>query len=318
MNTSQNILITGAMRSGTTYVGQVLEKAGGFTYFHEPFKNKHGITGIDHWFPFYLSNDYAEKVDNFFKGNSKFRIRKHKGNKIWEYYYKKIFGNRDQIKYRNYFKNKNTTAKKLLLKDPLAAFLSNYIYSKNNAKVVIVVRHPMAFYYSKKQKGWDFDFNNFLEQPELIDKYLKEEVPLMEKAKNSGYEYRIGLLWKCIYKVLTAFENEHGNETGWIVMKHEDILESPIESFQILCDKLEIQFTDAMRTFILETSFNKTKTLSQENQIHDFKRDSLALKDYWKKNVSLEQCEIIYGLTKEVADLYYPETSWELSINTSA
>ena len=299
------------MRSGTTYLGKVLEEANDFTYFHEPFKNKHGIEGINHWFPFYLSNNYAQKVDEFFDGNAKFRVKKHNGNRPWEYYIKKIIGNRDQIKYRNFFKDKNKT-KKLLLKDPLASFLSNYIFNKGYAKVIVMVRHPMSFYYSKQQKGWDFDFKNFLEQNELIEFYLKDEMTEMQKAANLSYEQRIGLLWRCIYKVLTAFSNEHTNKKEWIVVKHEDILQSPMDFFQTLCEQLQIQFTAQMKTFVLETSSNNNKVLASENKVHDFVRDTRVLKDYWKQNISEGQMKVIQGITADIADLYYEKDTWQL------
>jgi hypothetical protein len=306
-----NLVIVGAMRSGTTYVGKVLEESNEYTYFHEPFKNKHGIEGINHWFPFSLSNNYDQKVDDFFLGRAKFRIKRHKGNKFWEYYLKKLLGNRDQIRYRNFFRDK-TPSKNLLLKDPLASFLSNYIFNKGYANVIVMIRHPMSFYYSKKQKGWDFDFTNFLNQKELIDLYFKDELKEMQRARSLTYEYRIGLLWRCVYKVLTTFSNEHKNKKGWIVVRHEDILQSPAEIFQSLCNQLQIRFTEKMRVFIEETSSNDNKILASENKLHDFMRNSGALKDYWKQRVdNREHVKIIREMTADIADLYFEKDSWQ-------
>lgn len=310
MNTSSNILITGAPRSGTTYVGKVLEQNNSYIYFHEPFRDNHGIWGIRHRFPFAQSFNYAEIVDKFFYGNAKFIVKWHQQNTIWKYYIKKLIGNTDQIKYRKYFKKK-TSSKNLLLKDPIASFLSDYIFSKGYAKVIVMVRHPMALYYSLKQKGSDFDFINFLEQEELVETYLKEEIALMKNAHNLSYEERIALFWKCIYKVLITFGNKHQDKTGWLIVKHEDISNSPINFFQALCDRLKIQFTEEMKIYITETSYHKGKVLAQNNALHDFKRDSSALKDYWKHMVTEEQTKIIYNITSDISDLFYDKSSWQ-------
>src|SRR3954447_20442649 len=115
-NMNKNILVTGAPRSGTTYVGKVLEKTNSYTYFHEPFRIDHGIVGINHRFPYSQSFNYSKNVDEFFEGCSKFLAKKHTNNKIWEYAIKKLIGNRDQIKYRQYFRNTSSSTN-LLLKD---------------------------------------------------------------------------------------------------------------------------------------------------------------------------------------------------------
>ena len=311
MNLEKNILITGAPRSGTTYIGKVLEKADNYVYFHEPFRDNHGIRGINHRFPFTQSFNYSEIVDKFFNGGAKFLVKKHAENKDWEYYVKKLIGNKDQITYRKFFRNKKES-KNLLLKDPIASFLSDYIFTKGYAKVVIVVRHPMAFYYSLKQKESDFDFTNFLDQKELIEVYLKDEVKLMTIANELKYEERIALLWRCIYKVLTAAGNKHQNEDGWLVVLHENISTAPIDFFQTLCSKLQIDFNKKMEDFVIDTSYNKGKILAEGNVRHDFKRDSNALKDYWKQKVTKEQVKMIYDITSDVSDLFYDKNSWQL------
>jgi hypothetical protein len=308
---NKNVLVTGAPRSGTTYIGKVLEKANSYVYFHEPFRIDHGIAGINHRFPYSQSFNYNKSVDEFFAGGSRFVVKKHANNKIWEYAFKKLIGNRDQIKYRAYFRN-TSLSKNLLLKDPTASFLTDYIFTKGYAKVIVVMRHPMAFYYSIKQKKINFDFSNFLLQKELVETYLKDEEQLIKKADSLSNEQKIALCWKCIYKVLRAMGNKHSDKNGWIVVKHEDICASPIESFQALSNQLEIEFSEEMKKYIVETSYNKGKVVAHENILHDFMRDSNALKDYWKQVVTEEQMKAIHDITSDLSLYYYDENSWTL------
>jgi len=306
-----NIVLVGVPRGGTTYIGKVLEKTNAYTYFHEPFRINHGISSIDHWFPFSQSFNYSKIVDEFFNGSSKFVIKRHPQNKIWEYYLKKLIGNRDQVKYRKHFLH-TRSSKSLLIKDPTASFLCDYIFNKKYAKIIIVVRHPMAFYCSVKQKRSEFDFKSLLAQNELIEMYLKEESIFLKNVNDLSYEQRAALLWRCIYKVLIAMKNKYADrEDDWILVRHEDVCDSPLESLQTLCRRLNIQFTEETERFIIETSYNKGKILAKGNILHDFKRDSSALKDYWKKMVTDTETKNIYDITSDLASLFYDKSSWQ-------
>ena len=97
----------------------------------------------------------------------------------------------------------------------------------------------------------NFDFTNFVAQKELIETYLKDEENLINNADDLSYEQKIALCWKCIYKVLRAMGNKHCDENGWIVVKHEDICASPVESFEVLCNQLEIEFGKELKQYII-------------------------------------------------------------------
>ena len=68
MTIQKKVLVTGAMRSGTTFVGNVLACPNSLYYLHEPFNPTWGIEDADQWLAYVRDQDseYARRVDRFF------------------------------------------------------------------------------------------------------------------------------------------------------------------------------------------------------------------------------------------------------------
>jgi hypothetical protein len=63
--------------------------------------------------------------------------------------------------------------RRTLIKDPFAVFSTAWFARKLNFKVVIAVRHPLAFVSSLKRLNWPFDFQDLLDQPLLMRDHLE-------------------------------------------------------------------------------------------------------------------------------------------------
>ncbi|HBY06402.1 MAG TPA: sulfotransferase family protein, partial [Chloroflexi bacterium] len=90
-----------------------------------------------------------------------------------------------------------------LLKDPFAVFSAPWFAQALGCRVVIAVRHPLAFVSSLKRLGWDFDFLDLLAQPLLMRDHLEPYQAEME-ALLATPEDVIGqgsLLWRMVYTV---------------------------------------------------------------------------------------------------------------------
>lgn len=66
-NKKRHLLVTGSMRSGTTYVGKVLGHSPSLVRIHEPFNYARGIEGVEHWLPYWKTEcpagTYRDLVD---------------------------------------------------------------------------------------------------------------------------------------------------------------------------------------------------------------------------------------------------------------
>ncbi len=309
------ILITGSHRSGTTFVGKILSLPSSVAYVSEPFNKESGVYGVNHWYPYINSDNLnqlhyiniVEKILNF-KG-------KHKNPPLNTDVYikkvtKKLIGNKKMFYYRKaklFSRLPGKIGKRLLIKDPLAAFLSDFLAQKHNFKVLVLVRHPCAFYVSLKRLGWRFNFKDFLEQDELIENHLKDFVYLMEK-KNKSFEEEAGLLWCCIYKVLEDYRKENPD---WLFIKHEDICMEPLKIFRKIFDWAGLEFSNRIENKI--RFFTEGRSVKAENnKAHQLERDSKGVANYWKSIISNDEVDTIKDLIFRASTRYYRDNSWVL------
>jgi hypothetical protein len=252
------ILVTGCRRTGTTFLGRMLSIKKNISYIHEPFNYESGIKGlsIQSWYPYYtkeniLSRD-KEILSNLFNLkniNPKVSLGDGKTNHF-KYNISNIelikniftnFSNEDLKKriVRLFFKNRfyysflktkfNFHKKKVIIKDPIASLTSKYLVDQFDFKVIIIIRHPAAYYYSMKKQNWGVEPKNFLRQKFLLEKLSDE---LIEDIKSSEgrqeyalYEYII------IYKFLLKYLKT--NPKKFIIIKHEDLSEYPNTTLQL-------------------------------------------------------------------------------------
>lgn len=276
------VLVTGSMRSGTTFVGNVLAAADNLFYLHEPLNPVWGIESNSRWFLYVrdANDEEANIIDRLMTLNVEFRAPE-TGRPLRDTL-KKWLGVRSSwraVYYRHFAKSSS----RLLLKDPLAAFASRYMHVHHGAAVIALIRHPMAFYYSNKRLGWDFDFGQLLVQEQLLDDHLSGEVGLLHRD-DLNYPQRMGLLWRCVYKVLTTFTQEAGEEQSWVLKRHEDICTQPRKEFRDVFRRIGSSFDGEVEQFISK-HMNTSNSVKAGGKTHKLQRNSSGLVDYWRSTL---------------------------------
>jgi len=283
------ILVTGSHRSGSTWVGKMLALPSEVKYISEPFNPIIGIKKINKWFLYINDKNEAEYQSEIE------RLLKFMGD---------VPFNLPAVKY--WLNALRPGKKRPLLKDPIAAMSSDWLSSTFNMQVVVLLRHPAAFHSSLKRVNWHFDFNNFLDQTELMSDHLSSLKPLIEKP-NKTYVEEAGILWLCIYRVLDAFSQKHPD---WIVVRHEDLSRNPVEEYQKLYQKLDLEFTNKIKAEIIKTSGGHNSAEAKQGQALDLNRDSRGLIKSWQKHLSQEEIKRIRELTEPLAHKYYSDQDW--------
>ena len=194
-----------------------------------------------------------------------------------------------------------------LLKDPIALFSSEWLASQFNSQNIVLIRHPAAFVSSLLRLNWRFDFNNFLKQPVLMEKYL---FPFEKKINELSGDFleEACLLWSCLHHVIQIYKEKYPN---WIFKRHEDISRNPIKEFGEIFQKINIYFSAQIKKEIANFSASDNpREVQKEKKIHQLKRDSRANIKNWKKRLSEEQIEKIRKLTETVSNRFYNRDDW--------
>jgi hypothetical protein len=293
------ILVTGAHRSGSTWVGKIISGASNVRYVHEPF-NIH-ITRqnspINLWFQ-HANENYsfvyqAEILSYLLSFCSPYRIC-----------YRSKFENQFSTKavYNYLVELKSRLLNRTLIKDPLALFSAEWIYKTLDSDIIVIIRHPAAFVASLKRKGWTFDFTHFTQQPDLMRSipisYQNEVLDILENEKeivDQGI-----LLWNIIYATVLKYKENY--QDSWYFVKHEELSQRPFTEFEKIFQFLNLRFDKNVKDQIKKSTQAKTTSEFNRNSIENIKS--------WKEDLSVDEISQIKLGTMSVWHKYYDKRDW--------
>lgn len=285
------ILLTGAHRTGTTWLANMLALSKGMQIASEPFNLMgwaYKLDGlVDNWFT-YVPALPEEKVINAYR-------------KVMDCKTGRIYGRK---KIQRYFPF--TRKGRLIIKDPIACMSSDWLANKFELDVLVTIRHPAAFALSLKRMNWSFDFNHLLRQEKLVDDYLSLFIKEME-AQPSEVVEQAALVWKIIYHVLSQYIYKNPE---WIMVKHEDISRKPIEELRVLYDRLGLIWSNKIEMQVKQYTGKGNPVNPKQGVAHQMVRDSKKNIDRWKKLLSKDEVYTVKRVTAGVAEKYYCEADW--------
>lgn len=293
------ILVTGAHRSGTTWLGKIISLSNRVRYIHEPFNvhTQRKFNPINHVFA-YIHNQsdckYRKQVEEYIQS------------------FLTPVGYKDFLDIKNYQtprsimrigkKYLNQFLEQPLLKDPIAIMSAEWIHQTYHADVVVTIRHPAAFVASLKVKNWQFDFNNLLKQQDLMDNILYEfenvirfYVSHKQDIINQGI-----LLWNIIYTVVLGYISKYADR--WLFVKHEELSIAPLRGFEQIFKYLDLPFTEKVQCEII------LSTTSVDNE--QLRRNSKANIFAWKERLNNDEINRIKEGTLPLWKEFYCKEDW--------
>lgn len=301
------ILVTGAHRTGTTWVGKMLATNRQTAYISEPLNVLHrsGVlrVPVDHWYAYTTKENEGRYLPAF---QELLAFRYHLLDEI-----RSLRSRRDFLRMgRDYFifLNGRLRRQRPLLKDPFAVFSIPWFAERLNCKVVITVRHPAGFAGSLKRLNWPFDFGNLLAQPALMRDYLESDRAEMESMPAHDIIGQASLLWRMVYRVVASVRRQHPD---LVVVRHEDLSLDPLAGYRQLYEALRLDYTDKVQQAILNSSSSENPAELSKKKAHSVKLDSRANMDNWKKRLGADEIACIRRITGEIAGIFYPEQEWQ-------
>lgn len=308
------ILVTGAIRSGSTWVGKMLAQAADHYYVHEPFNPslapQPGFerVPVHHWFEHVSpANEapYQGTVAALVGG--RYRIRRDPAAT-------RLRGLRMALRRYRRYQGIRHSGQQPVLKDPLAVFAAEWLASRFDADVVITIRHPAAFVSSVRRLEWPIDHaREILDQKDLMARYLYPyEAEIARSRVDDDLIDQAALTWKLVYHVVSEYQARYPN---WHFVHHEDLSRDPEGQFEQLYGKLGLPFdarvADAVRA---HSAAGNVK----EIDVHqgDIKHTSSIVVDSrenvhsWRSRLTQSEVSRIYDRVGEVADRFYARDTW--------
>jgi hypothetical protein len=301
-----SILVTGAHRTGTTWVGRMLAASPQMAYISEPLNVLHrpGVfrQQVAFWYAYICDENESLYLPSF---RELLNFRYH-----WFAEVKSLRSRKDLLRMGRdlgIFWRGALFHQRLLFKDPFAVFSLPWFAKRLNSRIIVTIRHPAAFASSLKRLNWSFDFNDLLNQPLLMRDHLEPFRLNMQSAAADDVIGQASLLWSMIYRFVHAACEQIPSIR---VVRHEDLSLDPIAGYRQLYAELGLDFTPGVEHRIRESSSSENPAELSRKKVHSVKLDSLANLDNWKRRLSPEEIARIRRETEEVSYLYYPEVAW--------
>lgn len=301
------IVVTGIHRSGSTWVGNVIAKSSAVKYIHEPFNGMcpMGICAIK--LPHtYMHLSQKNGLDFYPALNNMFQLKYDLAAGL-----KAADGFADYLRLAKHSAlslNDRVCKKVPLMKDPMAVLSTEWLAQTFGAAILILVRHPAAFVSSCYQLGWGFHFENFANQPVLMDTYFRDFKAEIEDYTQGSYDIidKLSLLWKLIYSVVARYQQRYPN---WLILRYEDICSNPVTNFDNIFRHCKLEKTAEVSAFIKEsTGAAQPKNIFKN--IHSIKRDTQKQVAIWKQRLSQAEIDRVRSRVESVSSIFYADADW--------
>lgn len=305
------ILITGAIRSGTTWVGQVLARAPGMAVVHEPFNIDHPQGVFAHHWPYqyaYVQEGtvQADEVAGALDDTLSFRYRPMHHLRSFENVRRTVGMARDLPRF---WYRRVLSRPRVVMKDPIAFFSADWLSERFDMDVVVMVRHPAAFAWSYLRISEPNRFEDLLAQPALMEGLL---APLADEIFAASRDVdpirQASTLWRAVYHVAGEYLS---SRSGWRFIRHEDLSLDPLGEFPKLFLNLDLDFTSRARRYLERTSGKGNPVEAPPGVSHELHRNSRRNVSAWKRRLPAVDVVRIRRLTADIADRFYEPASWE-------
>ena len=300
------ILVTGAHRSGSTWVGRMIARSPEVGYIREPF-NRHHRPGVcaarfDYWFTYICDQNasiYHEDINDCIN----FRYQLFKELPAIENVKDIARLSRD---ISCFFINR-VLGKRPLLKDPIAVFSAPWLADTFHMDVIVLLRHPAAFAGSLKKANWNYPFDHFLKQPLLMDQHLSsfaDQIEVMVSSNADIIDQAI-LLWNIIHYMILKYKKNHPE---WTFIRHEDISRNPLAGFSQIFERIDLSFSSDIRKQILD--FSRQAASNRMKYLGHIIRDSKSNVKSWLERLDEKEINRIRTGTEHIASAFYSDPDW--------
>lgn len=256
------VLVTGLPRSGTSWVGKMLERSGRFVYVNEPLNPKHrpgrspGVlnASVQHPYQYVCADNEATWLPAFRDTTA---LRYHP--------LAELRANRAPYdlarlaKYWSAFGTGRRRGRRALLDDPYAVFTAPWLAANLDVGVIVLMRDPASLVGSWRRLGWKFKPHEVLEQPLLMRDMLGPWEDRLRALVGSGDDLAtLATLWAATYDAVDRYRRE---DPRIRVVRYEDLAGEPQRTFGSLYESVGLRWDAAAREMVAAA----TTTASSEH-----------------------------------------------------
>ena len=302
----RRILVTGAPRSATTFVGNVLSLPLSVDYLHEPLNPLCGIPSADQSFLDLRGLTGQRRlqvfgeVDALLRYEPMLRTGYFSRDPLAVRLVKPLVGSRGPVYLR--LARCNPFSRAVVVKDPFAAMSIEAFVDQWGFQAVALVRHPVAFVASMARLGWEpsLVLADLASQPSVLERLHDEDRALIEQPLLDEWDAG-ALLWRITTR---EFLRVAGRRASLVLLTHEAVSNHPIEVFQRLYEDFGLPWSGRIERRIQHMTTGDAVEASH-NRTQSFTRDSRKLLELRLDQADASVRQRIWDITGEVASAWY-------------
>jgi hypothetical protein len=302
------ILVTGTHRSGTTWVGEMLALSPTVHYVHEPFAPMYERS----WVRSLPAERYLHVPPGARGPLDEDLARIVALRPPWLAIARRAGGVRNAVRLTQEMLQAQRARRRgarALIKDPFALLLAEWLATRADAAVVVLVRHPAAFVGSVKRLGWRLDVRWLLQQPSLMDGDLQGVRAELERDRDGANDVvdHAALVWRALNTVVARYETQYPD---WIVSRYEDLAADPAVGVGRLCRNLDIPWSSRLEGLVREHNAPRHGVAVEDRSMGGTQRDSQRAMWTWANRLTPDEIERVRVATAPLSTRWYSDDDW--------
>ena len=187
---------------------------------------------------------------------------------------------------------------KPVMKDPIALFSAEWLQDRFMLQPVIVVREPVAFVGSLKDRDWTFDFAHWADQPLLLSEVAapwRDQINAAVSASLDIVDQGI-LQWNVFYDFVADLRDRRPDT---VVVSYERLAGDAATEVPALFDRLGLAFGPSQQAAVAELT---TAGGSHGASAIDVHRRSDEVLDTWQERLDQDAVARVRAGTAAVAE----------------
>jgi hypothetical protein len=174
--------------------------------------------------------------------------------------------------------------RRVLLKDPSAALLSEYLVRRHDMRALVLFRHPAAVVGSFLRLGWPTGrlVDRLRSSEALMEEWLAPVASTMDLARGRDDSLAGAVLYACVAKVLHGFLER--NPKTMTRLRFEDLCADPPGRFRALFESLGLAYDERVRR--IHAGLTEGTAQEEEDSPYSVVRSSAGVAWRWRSEVS--------------------------------
>jgi hypothetical protein len=299
-------------RSGTSVLGHLLASAGGVREIWEPF-NWHIRRGVPDYYPYVgPSTDagkrevYRRLIDDTLRFRLRGAIRVSPDEPLHHRVAKTVVRtSRRDVAYLNLRARQLARPwPHILVKDPIAVFLSEMLVAERGFSVVVVVRHPAALLHAHRARGWPAgSLGSLLVQADARNDLFGRDEPAA--VERDGDLERMGVFFRVAYGYLLDVSRRHPGTVTFV--RHEDFCDDASTTIRDLLGWTGLPPNAEVESEAARVTSGAVREHQGANLSHVQQRDARWARDGWRETVTADELRRVVQAAEPVVSSFYDD-----------